>query len=124
MTDPPGGAARTARRGRIAGEVTVFQTITVLDVTRTGMQIEAPFALHNDSLHDFRLALGERPVVVKGRVVRCEIGELRDEAVLYRSTVEFVEPSSHVIQAIADFVFVDDPLSPTPVIDGEITNES
>ena len=121
MTDLPGAG----RAGRIAGEVTVLQPIIILDITRTGMQIEATFALHNDSLHDFRLALRERLVVVKGRVVRCEIGELKDQAVLYRCAVEFVEPSAHATRAISDLVADYDAPPPSPrIIDGEITGEN
>ena len=94
MTDTP---------ARIQGAVTVYQPITVLDITETSFGLEAPFALQNDSLHDFRLALGNRSVIVKGRVARCQVGELRD-GVVYTCTVEFVDPAPHVISAIRDFV--------------------
>ena len=40
------------------GEVKVFQPMTILDVSRGGAQIETPFALQLDSLHDFRISLG------------------------------------------------------------------
>ena len=42
------------------GEVKVFQPMTILDVSAGGAQIETPFSLQLDSLHEFRLSLGER----------------------------------------------------------------
>ena len=64
--------------------------MTILDVSHGGMQIETPFALQLDSLHDFRISLGERSVVVKGRIAHCHIGELEEGVVIYRTGVEFV----------------------------------
>ena len=86
------------------GEVKVFQPMTILDVSTGGAQIETPFALQLDSLHDFRISLGERSVVVKGRIAHCHIGELKGGIVLYRTGVEFVELSDHVQSAIEHFV--------------------
>src|SRR3954467_3405215 len=85
------------------GEVMVFQPMTILDISVGGAQIETPFALQLDSLHDFRLSLGDRSVVVKGRIAHCHIGELQG-GVLYRTGVEFIEPSEHARTAIAAFV--------------------
>ena len=86
------------------GEVMVFQPMTILDISSGGAQIETPFALQLDSLHDFRLSLGDRSVVVKGRIAHCHVGELQDGAVRYRTGVEFVEPSEHAQAAISAFV--------------------
>jgi len=86
------------------GEVMVFQPINILDVSYGGAQIETPFALQLDSLHDFRISLGERSVVVKGRIANGHIGELKEGVVLYRSGVEFVEVSDHAQSAIEHFV--------------------
>lgn len=86
------------------GEVKVFQPMTILDVSGGGAQIETLFALQLDSLHEFRISLGERSVVVKGRIVHCHIGELKEGVVLYRTGVEFVEVSEHVQSAIEHFV--------------------
>jgi hypothetical protein len=90
--------------GHITGEITVFQTVAFLDISERGAQLETPFKLKLDSLHDFRISLGSRSVVLKGRIVYCQIGELREGAVLYRSGVEFVEPSQHARNALAAFV--------------------
>jgi hypothetical protein len=78
--------------------------MTILDVSPGGAQIETPFALQLDSLHEFRISLGERSVVVKGRIVHCHIGELKGGVVLYRTGVEFVEISDHAHGAIEHFV--------------------
>ena len=86
------------------GEVQVYQPMTILDISKGGAQIETPFALQLDSLHDFRLSLGELSIVVKGRIAHCHIGELKDGVVIYRTGVEFVEASGHVQSAIAHFV--------------------
>jgi hypothetical protein len=103
----------------IAGEVMVYQAITILDITESGMRLEATFALQNNSLHEFRLVLSSRSIVVKGRVDRCEVGELTDGTVLYQCRVEFVDPAPHVANTIREFVAVH---NAPRVIDGEITN--
>src|SRR3954466_7807481 len=115
---------RVAVPAPLSGEVKVYQPMTILDVSRGGAQIETPFALQLDSLHDFRLSLGDRSVVVKGRIAHCHIGELNEGIVLYRSGVEFIEPPEHVRGAIADFV---DAMKSTtaadadpPIIDAEL----
>jgi len=97
-------AERVAVPAPLHGEVMVFQPMTILDVSATGAQIETPFALQLDSLHDFRISLGERSVVVKGRIAHCHIGELAEGVVIYRTGVEFVEVSDHVQSAMDHFV--------------------
>lgn len=110
------------------GEVKVFQPMTILDVSAGGAQIETPFALQLDSLHDFRISLGERSIVVKGRIAHCHIGELKGGIVLYRTGVEFVELSDHVQAALDHFVAalkVSPRASITPiVVDGQLAEES
>jgi hypothetical protein len=110
---------------QIHGEVTVFQPMTILDISARGAQIETEFPLHLDSLHDFRLSLENRTVVVKGRIVHCQIGDLREGSVLYRTGVEFVEPSEHVTVAIDAFVAAHKTArAVTPiVIDAELADE-
>jgi hypothetical protein len=95
---------RVPLEGEVKGEVMVFQPMTILDISLGGAQIETAFALQLDSLHDFRLTLGDRSVVVKGRIAHCHIGELTEVAALYRTGVEFVELSEHASSAISDFV--------------------
>ncbi len=73
---------------------------------------------------DFRLSLGERSVVVKGRIAHCHIGELRDGIVLYRTGVEFIEVSDYVQAAIGEFVEALKLARRTPaIVDGQIAGE-
>lgn len=90
--------------GELHGEVTVFQPMAIKEISRGGAQVETGFPLHLDSLHDFRLTLGDRSLVVKGRVVHCSITDVEQEQVLYRSGIEFIEPSDRVSGAISDFI--------------------
>jgi hypothetical protein len=110
--------------GQLQGEVKVFQPMTILDVSQGGSQVETPFPMQVDSLHDFRLSLGEQSVVVKGRIAHSHIGELKDGIVLYRTGVEFIEPSEHVSAAIAEFLeAVRLSREPRPIIDAEIAGD-
>ena len=95
---------RVPLSGQVRGEVMVFQPMTILDISLGGAQIETAFPLQLASLHDFRLSLADRSVVVRGRIAHCHIGELTDVTALYRSGVEFVALSDHAQSAIADFV--------------------
>src|SRR5712691_3825639 len=90
--------------GELHGEVMVFQPMAIKEISRGGAQIETGFPLHLDSLHDFRLTLGDRSVVVKGRVVHCSITDVEHELVLYRSGLEFIEPSDGVSTVISEFI--------------------
>jgi hypothetical protein len=90
--------------GDLHGEVMVFQPVTIKEISTRGVQVETSFPLQLDSLHDFRLALGDRWVVVKGRIAHCRINDVDRDLVLYRSGIEFVEPSDAVGTAIAEFV--------------------
>jgi len=115
---------RVPLEGQVRGEVMVFQPMTILDISIGGAQIETAFALQLDSLHDFRLSLGDRSVVVKGRIAHCHIGELTDVAAFYRTGVEFVELLDHARNAITDFVLATKHARSSPsVVDGEIADE-
>ena len=115
---------RVPLQGEVKGEVMVFQPMTILDISIGGAQIETAFALQLDSLHDFRLSLGDRSVVVKGRIAHCHIRELTDVAAFYRTGVEFVELSDHARNAISDFVVATKyARSVRPVLDGEIAED-
>ncbi len=90
--------------GELHGEVMIFQPMTIKEVSRGGAQIETGFPLHLDSLHEFRLTLGERSIIVKGRVAHCTISDVEQEVIIYRSGIEFVEPSERVNTVITDFI--------------------
>ena len=90
--------------GELRGEVMVFQPMAIKEISHGGAQVETGFPLHLDSLHDFHLALGDRSLVLKGRVVHCSITDVEQEQVLYRAGIEFVEPAERVSSAIDDFI--------------------
>ena len=90
--------------GELGGEVMVFQPMAIREISRGGAQVETGFPLQLDSLHDFRLTLGDRSVIVKGRVVHCSISDVDQDVVVYRSGVEFVEPSERIEEVIDDFM--------------------
>jgi hypothetical protein len=90
--------------GELHGEVMIFQPMVIKEISRGGCQVETGFPLQLDSLHEFRLSLGDRSVVVKGRVTHCSISDMDQETVFYRSGVEFIEPSERIFAVINDFI--------------------
>jgi len=105
------------------GEVKVYQPMTILDISKGGLQIETPFPLLIDSLHEFRISLGEQSIVVKGRIAHCHIGELNEGAVLYRTGVEFIENPDHaqtVIEAFVDALKLSRKAAAAAVVEGQI----
>ena len=63
---------------------------------------------------------------MRGRIANCRVSEVVDKAPSYRSGVEFVEPSEHVVIGLASFV---EALREAParagagVVDGEVIEE-
>src|SRR5437763_16993341 len=90
--------------GELHGEVMVFQPTIIKEISHGGAQVETTFPLHLDSLHDFRLTLGDRSIVIKGRVAHCSISDVEQEGVVYRSGIEYIDPSERVLAVIADFI--------------------
>lgn len=90
--------------GELQGEMMVFQPMLVKDLSRGGVTVETRFPLHIDSLHDVRLILGKKSVVLKGRVAHSRISEVDHDIVTYRTGLEFVEASGAAIGAIRDFL--------------------
>ena len=90
--------------GDLLGDMTVSAPLRVREVSLGGVSVETAFRLAVDSLHDIRLSLGDRSVVVKGRVVHSRVSDVDQDVVMYSSGLEFVEPSAHVLQAVADFL--------------------
>ena len=95
---------RVSMLGDIPGEIMVLEPMTVKELSRGGATVETRFALQLNSLHDLRLALGDRSVIVKGRVVHSRVADMDQDLVTYRSGVEFVEPSDRVVAAIGEFL--------------------
>jgi len=90
--------------GELHGEVMVFQPMAIKEISRGGCQIETDFPLQVDSLHEIRLTLADKSIVLKGRVAHCSITDVDQEIVTYRSGVEFIEPSERVYSVISGFI--------------------
>ena len=90
--------------GAFHGEIMVFQPTAVRQMSHGGMQVETAFPLQLDSLHEFRLTLGNRSVIVKGRVAHSRISDVDQDIITYCTGVEFIELSDRVSDAIAVFV--------------------
>jgi hypothetical protein len=90
--------------GQLHGEIMVFEPMAIREISRGGAQVETSFRLQMDSLHDLRLTLGDRSIVVKGRVVHCSISDVDQELVIYRSGLEFIELSDRVDSVITEFI--------------------
>jgi len=90
--------------GELLGEVMVFQPMSIKEISNGGAQVETGFPLQLDSLHDFRLTLSDRSVIIKGRVAHCSISDVDQEAVIYRSGIEFIEPAERVAAVVSEFI--------------------
>lgn len=104
MTDERREGPRLPILGELHGEIMVFQPTTIAEIAASGAQIETSFPLQLGSLHEVRLTLGDRSVVVKARIAHSCISDVEQERVVYRSGVEFVELSDHARLAIDAFV--------------------
>ena len=104
MADERRSAERLNLLGTVQGDVLIIQAAEIRQISLGGMLVETRFVLAAESLHDFRLVLGDPSVVVKGRVVHSRISEVVHDAVFYQSGIEFVEPSAVVTAAIARFI--------------------
>jgi hypothetical protein len=97
-------AERLSVLGSLSGEVMVFQPLTIFGISEQGLETETNFPLYLDSLHEFRLKLGDQPIIVKGRITHCSLVDVDQELVRYRSGVQFVDLPQHVTQALKVFV--------------------
>lgn len=97
-------AERVPILGHLQGEIMVFQPMVITDISRSGATVETRFPLQRDSLHDLRLTLGTKSVIVKGRVVHSRISDVDQDIVRYRNGMEFVEVSERVKSAVAEFL--------------------
>jgi hypothetical protein len=104
MQDEKRDAERVPILGELQGEMMVFQPMLVKDISRGGATVETRFPLHLNSLHDLRLTLGTKSIVVKGRVVHSRISDVDQDIVTYRTGMEFVEPSERVTSALAEYL--------------------
>ena len=104
MQDDKRDAERVPILGELQAEIMVFEPMLIKDISRGGATVETRFPLHLNSLHDLRITLGPRSVVVKGRVVHSRISDVDQEIVHYRSGIEFIEPSDRIRGVIVEFI--------------------
>ena len=97
-------AERVPILGDLQGEIMVFEPLQIKEISRGGASVETRFALAIDSLHELRLTLGRRSVVLKGRIAHSRISDVDQEIVTYRSGIEFIEVSEAVRAVIAEFL--------------------
>lgn len=90
--------------GGLRGEVSVFERMAVLEISRGGAQIETSVPLQLNSLHSLRLVLGNRSVVVRGRVTHSRLREVARGETVYVSGIEFVDVPDPVAGVITEFI--------------------
>jgi hypothetical protein len=86
------------------GEVKIYHSMAIRQLSGGGALIEIGVPLQLNSLHDFRLTLGQRSVVVKARVVHSHISTVASSGVSYQTGIEFVDLSEPVAQAVTAFI--------------------
>ena len=104
MQDDKRDTERVPILGELQAEIMVFEPMLIKEISRGGATVETRFPLHLNSLHDLRITLGPRSVVVKGRVVHSRISDVDQDIVTYRTGMEFIEPSERVATAIGAFL--------------------
>ena len=102
--DDKRAAERVPILGDLQGEMMVFQPMQVKDISRRGATVETRYPLHLNSLHDIRLMVGTKSVILKGRVVHSRISDVDQDIVTYRTGLEFLEMSDRVTAAIEEFL--------------------
>ena len=90
--------------GDLQGEIMIFEPLQIKEISRGGASVETRFPLSLNSLHDLRLTLGAKSIVLKGRVAHSRISDVDQEVVTYRSGIEFVELSDRVRAVISEFL--------------------
>lgn len=76
----------------------------VVEMSSAGLQVVTEFPFQLDSLHQIRLTLGSRTLVVKGRITHCRIADVDQESVRYRSGIEYADLPGDIRTAITEFV--------------------
>ena len=90
--------------GELQAEIMMFEPMLIKEISRAGATVDTRFPLQLNSLHDLRLTLGDRSVILKGRVIHSRISDVDQDIVTYRTGLEFVEPSERVAVVIAQFL--------------------
>lgn len=90
--------------GELPGAASVTQPIVIRQLGPGGAEVETSFPLQVNSLHDFRLSLDSRTIVVRGRVAHCHIGDIDQTGVVYVAGIEFVETPARTAEVIDSFI--------------------
>ena len=88
----------------VSGEVKIYHSMAIRQLSGGGALIEIGVPLQLDSLHDFRLALGARSIVVKARVVHSHISTVGSDRVSYHTGIEFADLSEPIALALEAFI--------------------
>lgn len=104
MSDERRRLERLHVEGLVPGEVRIVHPVRVIEISEGGAQLELSQPLIIESLHDFRIELGDQVVVLKGRVAHSHVSDVNDRRVAYRAGIEFVDAPAHVQEAIHDYV--------------------
>jgi len=97
-------AERVVILGELQAEVMVFEPMLIREIGSACATVETRFPLHLNSLHDVRLPLGSKSVILKARVVHSRISDVDQDIVTYRTGLEFVELSGRVTDVIEQFL--------------------
>ncbi|MEI6669369.1 MAG: PilZ domain-containing protein [Acidobacteriota bacterium] len=98
------GAPRIDMPGGLPGEVSVLAPVTIREFSLLGAMLDTAFPLVLNSIHDVRLELEDRSIVVKGRIAHCSIADLGGDLVRYRAGIEFVDVPPHAAAAIKAYL--------------------
>ncbi|MBM3818514.1 MAG: PilZ domain-containing protein [Acidimicrobiia bacterium] len=97
-------AERIPILGELQGEMMVFQPMHVKDISLRGASVETRYPLQLNSLHDVRLVVGNKSVILKGRVVHSRISDVDQDIVTYKTGLEFLDVSDRQAAAINEFL--------------------
>jgi hypothetical protein len=98
------GFERVPILGSLPAEVTLHAPMTVLDISQGGVTVETTFSLRLGSLHDLKVSLDGRSLVLQGRVTHSSITDVDHDVVTYRTGLEFVELPEAAHRAIAAYL--------------------
>lgn len=104
MSDERRREERLPILGTLPGDVTIVEPVRITDISQHGASVELERSLALESLHDFRLALGERSAIVKARVAYCRVSDIWPDHMIYRAGLEFLDVSPRVHDAIAAYI--------------------
>jgi hypothetical protein len=90
--------------GIVPGEVRIVHPIKLVELSEGGASLELSQPLVIESLHDFRIELGDNIIIVKGRVAHSRVADVEQGRVAYRAGIEFIDLPAHVREALYDYI--------------------